>query len=281
MNRPFLKMNGAGNDFVVVEARSLPFAPEPALIRAIADRDGPSGCDQLIAIEPSAKADAFMRIWNSDGGQVDACGNATRCVGWLLLEQNRADAAVIETNAGLIGVERAGALKVRVDMGEPALDWWRIPLAEPVETLSLDIQAEPNLALPGAVNMGNPHMVFFVADVAALPLEQIGPGLEHHPLYPERANVGFAEIKAKDRMRLRVWERGAGLTKACGSAACAAAVAAARKRLTGRKVTVTLPGGDLLIEWRETDDHVLMSGPVAYEFEGRFDPALFAQAGAA
>jgi len=271
MNRPFLKMNGAGNDFVVVEARSLPFAPEPALIRAIADRDGPSGCDQLIAIEPSAKADAFMRIWNADGGQVDACGNATRCVGWLLLEQNQADSATIETNAGLIGVERAGTLKVRLDMGAPKLRWDQIPLAEPVETQSLDIQAEPDLAMPGAVSMGNPHMVFFVADVEALPVEQIGPALERHPLYPERANVGFAEIKAKDRMRLRVWERGAGLTKACGTGACAAVVAAARRGLTGRKVAVEMDGGELLIEWREADNHVLMTGPVAFEFSGTLD----------
>jgi diaminopimelate epimerase len=271
MNRPFLKMNGAGNDFVVVEARSLPFAPEPALIRAIASRAGPSGCDQLIAIEPSEQADAFMRIWNADGGQVDACGNATRCVGWLLLEQNRADAATIETNAGLIGVERAGTMKVRVDMGEPALDWWKIPLAEPADTVSLDIKAEPNLDMPGAVSMGNPHMVFFVADAEALPIEQIGPGLEHHPLYPQRANVGFAEIKAKDRMRLRVWERGAGLTKACGTGACAAVVAAARRGLTGRKVAVEMDGGELLIEWREDDNHVLMTGPVAFEFTGTLD----------
>jgi diaminopimelate epimerase len=271
MNRPFLKMNGAGNDFVVVEARSLPFAPEPAQVRAIASRAGPSGCDQLIAVEPSGKADAFMRIWNADGGQVDACGNATRCVGWLLLEQNHADEASIETNAGLIAVERAGPLKVRVDMGEPGLDWWRIPLAEPVDTLSLDVTAEPNLAQPGAVNMGNPHMVFFVADVEALPIDEIGPALEHHPLFPERANVGFAEIKSKDRMRLRVWERGAGLTRACGTGACAAVVAAARRGLTGRKVTVEMDGGELAIEWREADNHVLMTGPVALEFSGVLD----------
>jgi diaminopimelate epimerase len=274
MNRPFLKMNGAGNDFIVVEARSQPFAPDQARIRAIADRAGPSGCDQLIAIEPSTKADAFMRIWNSDGGQVDACGNATRCVGWLLLEQNQADAASIETNAGLIGVERAGDQKVRLDMGEPKLRWDQIPLAQPVETLSLDIAAEPNLAMPCAVNMGNPHMVFFVADAEALPVEEIGPVLEHHPLYPERANVGFAEIKAKDRMRLRVWERGAGLTKACGTGACAAVVAAARRGLTGRKVAVEMDGGELLIEWREADGHVLMTGPVAFEFSGTLDDGV-------
>jgi diaminopimelate epimerase len=192
-------------------------------------------------------------------------------VGWLLLEQNQADAASIETNAGLIGVERAGDQKVRVDMGEPGLRWDQIPLAKPVETLSLDVQAEPELAMPGAVNMGNPHMVFFVADVEALPIEEIGPGLEHHPLYPERANVGFAEIKSKDRMRLRVWERGAGLTKACGTGACAAVVAAARRGLTGRKVAVEMDGGELLIEWRESDNHVLMTGPVAFEFTGMLD----------
>jgi diaminopimelate epimerase len=212
-----------------------------------------------------------MRIWNADGGQVDACGNATRCVGWLLLEQNQADAASIETNAGLIAVERAGARKVRVDMGEPRLNWWEIPLAEPVETASLDIKAEPNLVGPGAVSMGNPHMVFFVADVEALSIHEIGPALEHHPLYPERANVGFAEIKAKDRMRLRVWERGAGLTKACGTGACAAVVAAARRGLTGRKVAVEMDGGELIIEWREADNHVLMTGPVAFEFTGTLD----------
>jgi diaminopimelate epimerase len=274
MNRPFLKMNGAGNDFVVVEARSLPFAPDEALVRAIAGRAGPSGCDQLIAIEPSDKADAFMRIWNADGGQVDACGNATRCVGWLLLEQNQADGASIETNAGLIAVERAGHFQVRVDMGEPGLDWWKIPLAEPVDTLSLDIAAEPGLALPCAVSMGNPHMVFFVTDVEDLPVREVGPPLEVHPLYPERANVGFAEIKSKDRMRLRVWERGAGLTKACGTGACAAVVASARRGLTGRKVAVETDGGELVIEWRESDNHVLMTGPVAFEFAGVLDDGV-------
>ena len=166
-------------------------------------------------------------------------------------------------------MERAAAVgQVRVDMGEPQLDWWKIPLAEPVDTASLPIEAEPNLAMPGAVSMGNPHMVFFVADVEALPIEQIGPPLEFHPLYPERANVGFAEIKSKDRMRLRVWERGAGLTKACGTGACAAVVAAARRGLTGRKVTVEMDGGELVIEWRESDNHVIMTGPVAVEFTG-------------
>ena len=268
MSRPFLKMNGAGNDFVVVEARSQPFAPEPAQVRAIAGRAGPSGCDQLIAIEPSAKADAFMRIWNASGGQVDACGNAARCIGWLLMEEGRSDAAVIETNAGLIGVERAGRGRVRVDMGPPVLEWWRIPLAQPMDTVSLDLFAEPDLAMPGAVNMGNPHVVFFVADVQTFPVEDTGSKVEFHSLFPEQVNVGFAEIKSKDRIRLRVWERGAGLTKACGTGACAAVVAAARRGLTGRSVTVEADGGELFIEWRESDGHVLMTGPVELEFSG-------------
>jgi diaminopimelate epimerase len=273
MSRPFLKMNGAGNDFAVVDARSQPFAPEPAQVRAIASRAGPSGCDQLIAIEPSDTADAFMRIWNNEGGQVDACGNATRCVGWLLLEEGASDAASIETNAGLLRVERAGHLQVRVDMGEPRLEWYQIPLAHPVDTVSLDITAEPNLAMPGAVNMGNPHMVFFVTDVEALPIESIGPSLEHHPLYPERANVGFAEIKSKNRIRLRVFERGAGLTQACGTGACAAVVAGIRRGLLDRKVTVIADGGELVIDWRESDNHVLMTGPVELEFSGALETA--------
>ena len=268
MSRPFLKMNGAGNDFVVVEARRQPFAPDAAQVRAIADRGGALGCDQLIAIEPSARADAFMRIWNASGGQVDACGNATRCVGWLLLEEGHKDQATLETNAGMIGVERAGRHRVRVDMGPPRLDWFDIPLATAMDTRSLDFTIEPNLAMPGAVSMGNPHVVFFVADVEALPVETIGPKVEFDPLFPEQVNVGFAEIKARDRIRLRVWERGAGLTKACGTGACAALVAASRRGLVDRSATIEMDGGELFIEWRESDGHVLMTGPVAFEFDG-------------
>jgi diaminopimelate epimerase len=280
MSRPFLKMNGAGNDFVVVEARSQPFAPKPAQVRAIADRAGPSGCDQLIAIAPSDKADAFMRIWNSSGGQVDACGNATRCVGWLLLEEAHKDQVVIETNAGMIGVERAGDLRVRLDMGPPQLEWFQIPLSRPMDTVSLDLFAEPDLAMPGAVNMGNPHVVYFVNDVENFPVEDTGSKLEFNALFPEQVNVGFAEIKSKSRMRLRVWERGAGLTKACGTGACAAVVAAARRGLTDRKVAVEMDGGELLIEWRESDGHVLMTGPVAFEFSGVLETAVSESIGA-
>jgi diaminopimelate epimerase len=278
MSRPFLKMNGAGNDFVVVEARRQPFAPSQAQVRAIADRSGASGCDQLIAIEPSTRADAFMRIWNADGGQVDACGNATRCVGWLLMQERGADHVSLETNAGLIDVRRAGPERVTVDMGAPRLNWNEIPLAEEMDTRGIELQVgpidAPILHTPGCVSMGNPHVVFFVPDAQQAPVVAVGPMIEHHRLFPEGVNVGFAEIKATDRIRLRVWERGAGLTKACGTGACAALVAAHRRGLTGRKAVLELDGGDLTIEWRPSDDHVLMTGPVAVEFRGELAGAF-------
>jgi len=272
MSRPFLKMNGAGNDFVVVEARRQPFAPSLAQVRAIADRRGGSGCDQLIAVEPSGRADAFMRIWNADGGEVDACGNASRCVGWLLMQERGTDRATLETNAGLIEVRRAEGERVTVDMGAPRLRWDEIPLAEEMDTRGIELQVgpidAPVLHTPGCVSMGNPHVVFFVRDAARAPVVEVGPLIEHHRLFPEGVNVGFAEIRSPDHIRLRVWERGAGLTKACGTGACAALVAAHRRGLAGRAATLALDGGDLLIQWREADDHVLMTGPVAVEFRG-------------
>jgi diaminopimelate epimerase len=272
MSRPFLKMNGLGNDFVVVEARSSPFRPVPEQTRAIADRASGVGCDQLIAIEPSARADAFMRIWNADGGEVDACGNAARCVGWLLLEASGGDAVSIETGAGLLSVARAGERRITVDMGEPALTWRDIPLAEEMDTRGIELQVgpidAPVLHTPGCVSMGNPHVVFFVPDAETAPVRQVGPMIEHHHLFPERANVGFAQIKARDRIRLRVWERGAGETLACGTGACAALVAASRRGLTDRKAVVEMNGGELIIDWRAADNHVLMTGPVAIEFTG-------------
>ncbi|HEX7759060.1 MAG TPA: diaminopimelate epimerase [Caulobacteraceae bacterium] len=272
MSRPFLKMNGLGNDFVVVEARSVRFRPSETEAQAIADRATGVGCDQLIAIEPSAKADAFMRIWNADGGEVSACGNAARCVGWLLLEATGGSAATIETAAGVLNVARAGGGQVTVDMGEPGLDWRDIPLAEEMDTRGVELQVgpidDPILHTPGCVSMGNPHVVFFVPDAEAAPVREVGPMIEHHLLFPQRTNVGFAQIKARDRIRLKVWERGAGLTKACGTGACAALVAAQRRGLTGRKATLELDGGELVIEWRESDGHVLMTGPVAVEFTG-------------
>ena len=272
MSRPFLKMNGLGNDFVVVEARSAPFAPSEAEARAIADRASGVGCDQLIAIEASPNADAFMRIWNADGGAVEQCGNAVRCVGWLLMEATGRDSARLDTPAGIVTIERAGARLVTVDMGKPGLEWTDIPLEEPMDTRGIELQVgpidNPVMHTPGAVSMGNPHVVFFTPDVDTAPVREMGPIIEHHPLFPERTNVGFAQIMARDHIRLRVWERGVGETKACGTGACAALVAACRRGLVDRQAVIECIGGELIVEWRESDGHVLMTGPVAVEFTG-------------
>jgi diaminopimelate epimerase len=270
MTRPFLKMNGLGNDFVVVETRSGPFAPSAEEVRAIADRETGVGCDQLIVIEPVEGADARVRFWNADGEEVGACGNGTRCVGWLLMQSTGKDEAVLETGAGRLVATRAGDRLVSVDMGEPRLDWRDIPLAAEHDTRALDVRLYDHPALaaaPGCVSMGNPHVVFFVDDIDAAPVTEAGPVVERHPLFPAHVNVGFAQVKARDRIRLRVWERGAGLTKACGTGACAALVAAARRELTGRHATMELDGGELFIEWRD-DGHVIMTGPAAVDFAG-------------
>jgi diaminopimelate epimerase len=269
MSRPFIKMNGLGNDFVVVEAGSGPFAPDRDEARAIADRAGGIGCDQLIAIEPSQSADAFMRVWNADGGEVGACGNGARCVGWLIMEASGRGEAAIDTAAGILNVRRTADRIVTVDMGAPRVSWRKIPLSREMDTREMDLEIEDGLAAPGCVSMGNPHVVFFVDDAEAAPVQRVGRIVENDPLFPERANVGFAQIKGDDRIRLRVWERGVGLTRACGTGACAAVVAACRRKLAGRNVTVELDGGELQIEWREADRHVLMTGPVAVEFTGR------------
>jgi len=272
MGRPFLKMNGLGNDFVVVEARDAAFEPTPDEVRAIANRGSGVGCDQLIVIEPSARGDARMRIWNADGGEVEACGNASRCVAWLLMEASGRDTAALETTGGLLEARRAGPERVTVDMGVPRLGWRDIPLSEEMDTRGIELQVGPAdaplLHTPGCVNVGNPHVVFFVADTASAPVRAAGSLIEHHPLFPEGVNVGFAEVRARDRIALRVWERGAGETQACGTGACAAVVAAHRRGLTDRQVSVELPGGELEIEWREADDRLLMTGPVAVEFTG-------------
>jgi len=272
MRRPFLKMNGLGNDFVVVEARSQPFAPSVAEVRGIADRADGIGCDQLIAIEASPRADAFMRIWNADGGEVEHCGNAARCVGWLILEASGRDVAKLDTPSGVLEVTRAGSKKVTIDMGRPKLDWRDIPLEEAMDTRGIELQVgpidAPLLHTPGCVSMGNPHVVFFVKDAEVAPVREVGSMIEHHRLFPRGVNVGFAQIKAPGRIRLRVWERGAGLTRACGTGACAALVAAHRRALADRKAVVEMDGGDLLIEWRADTDHVLMTGPIEVEFTG-------------
>jgi diaminopimelate epimerase len=271
MARPYVKMNGLGNDFVVVEARDQTFAPSAEQVRAWADRDGGIGFDQLIAIEPSDKADCFMRVWNADGGEVETCGNALRCIGWLLMEAGGRDTASIDTLGGLNQASRAGERRVSIDMGEPGLDWTDIPLAEQMDTRGIELQVGPIDAplfhTPGAVSMGNPHVVFFVPDADAVAVREVGSLVEHHPMFPEGVNVGFAEPRG-DEIRLRVWERGAGLTKACGTGACAALVACNRRGLSPRKATMLLDGGALEVEWRETDNHVVMTGPLEIEGTG-------------
>lgn len=273
MSRPFLKMNGLGNDFVVVEARETPFSPSAEEVRAIADRERGIGCDQLISLEPAAgEADVRVRFWNADGEEIGACGNGSRCVGWLVMEAAGRDTAVLEVGGRLLRTTRAGDGLVSVDMGEPGLDWTDIPLDEPMDTRGIELQVgpieAPLLHTPGAVSMGNPHVVFFVDDIDAAPVAEVGPMIEHHRLFPQGVNVGFAQVKARDHIRLRVWERGAGLTKACGTGACAALVACARRGLTDRAARLELDGGDLTIEWRAADNHVIMTGPASLDFAG-------------
>ena len=277
---PFKKMNGIGNDFVVLDARERRIIVDGVVAKRIADRSTGIGCDQLVILEKAAAADVFMRIVNADGGEVEACGNATRCVARLLMQESGKAQATIETKAGLLRACDGGSWsEVAVDMGRPALGWAEIPLAEPCQDTSavpLDTSAL-HAGLPGhfsAVNMGNPHAVFFVDDVEAHDLGRTGPLLEHHPIFPERANVSLVSISSSTRLVQKVWERGAGLTLACGTGACAAVVAAARAGLAGREVTVTLPGGDLFIHWR-ADDHVIMRGKVELEFEATLTAELF------
>jgi diaminopimelate epimerase len=286
MTRPFVKMNGAGNDFVVVNALETPFTPTADQARAIADRKTGEGCDQLIALEPSNRADAFMRVWNADGGVVETCGNALRCVGWMLLQSTGKDEVSIDTLGGPTKAWRVPgrvgsgdpegsttAARIKVDMGAPRLDWEQIPLDEAMDTRGIELQVgpidAPVLHTPGAVSMGNPHVVFFMDHTPDDGFVRgTGSLIEHHPRFPEGVNVGFARVLAPDRIRLRVWERGAGLTRACGTGACAALVAAARRGLTGRAATVEVDGGELRIEWDEATDHVFMTGPVEVERTG-------------
>ena len=276
MTRPFIKMNGAGNDFIVIDALETPFRPTEDQIRALADRASGEGFDQLIAIEPSETADAFMRVWNADGSMVETCGNALRCVGWLLMEAGGGDRVTIDTAAGPTTATRAGDRRVTVDMGRPRLDWTQVPLAEEMDTRGIELQVgpidAPVLHTPGAVSMGNPHVVFFMDSTPDDAFVRgTGSLIEHHPRFPEGVNVGFAHVIAPDPIRLRVWERGAGLTRACGTGACAALVAAARRGLTGRAATIEVDGGHLHIEWDETTDHVFMTGPVEVERTGTLD----------
>jgi diaminopimelate epimerase len=288
-NRRFLKMNGLGNEIVVVDLRGTDSRITAEEARAVAT--GPrSRFDQLMAVhEPRASGtDAYLHIYNTDGSESAACGNGTRCVAWAMLDdpimaRPVGKSLLLETKAGLLPVTRVSEREFTVDMGKPRFRWDEIPLRDPFQdTRYIELQIgpidDPILDSPSAVSMGNPHAVFWVDDVNAYDLAKIGPLLENHPIFPERANISLAQVISPEHIVLRVWERGAGLTKACGSAACAALVAATRKKFTGRKATVSLPGGDLLIEWRETDDHVLMTGPVELEHDGTFAPELFAGA---
>ena len=273
----FTKMHGLGNDFVVIDARAgkpgAGIAIGDAVAAAIADRHTGIGCDQLIVVEDAPGADAFMRIRNADGGEVDACGNATRCVGAVLLGESGADTVRIRTGADLLTVTRADGGLVTVDMGVPRLGWDDVPLAMAADTLHLDLERGP-LADPAAASMGNPHATFFVDDADAVPISVLGPELEVDPMFPERANIGIAQMLAPDRMRLRVWERGAGLTPACGTGACAAVVNASRRGLANRRMVVEMDGGELLIDWREDTGHVFMTGPAETSFAGVIAPDL-------
>ena len=264
MRVPFIKMHGLGNDFVVLDARadSLPEL-DGKMVRALADRFTGIGCDQLILLEPSEAADFRMRIYNHDGGEVGACGNASRAVALL-----HGKDAQIETAGGLLLVS-PGDGGASVDMGVPRFDWDAIPLAYPMDTLAMPVGWEM-LENPGAVNVGNPHVVFFVEDSDAIPLDRLGPEIENDPLFPERVNVNVAAIVDRAHIRLRVWERGAGLTRACGTGACASAVHAMRLRLVDPVVTVSLPGGDLEIEWHEGGS-IRMTGPATESFRGSFE----------
>ncbi len=283
-NHRFTKMNGLGNEIVVVDLRREKGMIGEAEARAVAQPAG-APYDQLMALHaPRINGTAaFVRIYNNDGSEAGACGNGMRCIASLVFKETGEDDATFETKAGLLNCWKAPGGLITVDMGKPRFAWNEIPLAEEFrDTRAIELQIgpidNPILHSPSVVNMGNPHAVFWVDDVNAYDLSKIGPLLENHPIFPERANISVAHVASRTRIVARTWERGAGLTKACGSAACAVVVAAARLKRTERNVTITLPGGDLQIEWRDTDDHVLMTGPVALEFEGQFAPALFAGA---
>ena len=279
---PYLKMNGLGNDFIVLDARAQALAIDPDAAARLGNRETGIGCDQLIVLEPSSRADLFMRIRNGgDGAEAEACGNATRCIAGLIAEETGRTEATIETVAGLLKARVNPDGTVIVDMGQPRLRWDEIPLSEEfADTRYIELEVGPRgapiLHSPSVANIGNPHCIFWVDDSPGnYDLATLGPFLENHPYFPERANISIAQLTGPDQITMRVWERAAGLTEACGSAACAAAVSAARKRLTGRKVVVTLPGGPLTIEWRDADDHILMTG--AWELDGRFtlDPEAY------
>jgi diaminopimelate epimerase len=279
----FLKMHGLGNDFVIFDARIFPLPVDQVMAKAVADRKLGIGCDQVIVMEPAKNgAAAFMRIFNADGGEVESCGNAARCVAYLLMAERETDHIALETSGGPLFCQTAGEERVTVDMGPPRLDWREIPMAQAVDTegFPLPVPGFDDAALNSAtaLSMGNPHCVLFVKDLEAAPVAKLGPAIEHHPWFPLRTNVEFVQKRGDGALRIRTWERGAGITLACGTGACAAVVAGNLRGLTGRKAKVILDGGELSIEWRESDDHVLMTGPIRFSFAGEVNlPTLVAE----
>lgn len=270
---PFRKMNGLGNDFVVLDARQRPLAISEEQARAIADRTSGVGCDQLIVMERSPTADVRMRIWNAEGGEVQSCGNASRCIADIVMAETGNSSATIDTKGGFLTARKAGPLMVTIDQGRPRFDWKDIPLSEAfADTRHIELQVgpidKPLLHSPSVVNVGNPHCIFWVQNLDVVDFAKVGPMIEHHPLFPERTNVELAQVVARDHVVLKVWERGAGLTKACGTAACAVMAAGFRLKMIDAKCRVTLPGGDLFMAVNESNGHVLMTGPLAYEYEG-------------
>jgi diaminopimelate epimerase len=269
---PFRKMQGLGNDFVVFDARTGSIAMDPERARRVADRHFGIGCDTVVLMLPgSAGVDAGLRFFNADGGEVEACGNATRCVARHLMDERGLSRVRLESQGGALVCSDAGKGLVTVDMGAPGLDWKDIPLAEPRDTTQFQFPLEDRTMTASAVSMGNPHCILFVGDAGRAPVAQLGPLIETHALFPNRVNVEFAQVLDKDRIRMRVWERGVGITLACGTGAAATVVAAHRKGLVGRKVELILDGGSLILEWREADGHVLMTGPGVTSFTGEVD----------
>ena len=273
----FVKMHGLGNDFVVFDARDTAINLTPALAKAIADRHFGVGCDTVVVIRPGgAQADASVLFYNADGSESESCFNATRCVARLLMDERGLARVKLSTKGGMLTCSDAGKGSVLVDMGPPRLDWTEVPLASQVDTLNFPLDVGGTTVPVSALSMGNPHCVLFVPDAEKAPLTQLGPKIETLPFFPKRTNVEFAQVLDQNRIRMRVWERGVGITQACGSGACATLVAAARRGLTGRKATLALDGGDLVIEWRG-DDHVIMTGPAATSFTGEIEDYLVTQ----
>jgi diaminopimelate epimerase len=269
----FLKMHGLGNDFVVLDAREHAIALDSAKAKAIADRHFGVGCDTVVLIRPGgADVDAGIQFYNADGSESESCFNATRCVARLLLDERGLSRVKLSTKGGLLVCSDAGKGLVTVDMGPPRLDWRQVPLAGEVDTANFPLDVGGTELMVSAVSMGNPHCVLFVSDAQKAPVAQLGAKIETLPFFPNRTNVEFAQVLDQERIRMRVWERGVGITLACGTGACATAVAAIRRGLVGRKVELLLDGGTLTIEWREADDHVLMTGPTATPFRGRLEP---------